>query len=553
MIKIKISILSNINVNSIIRKISKDYNIYKSPGYNAWAGELLNKDSGLNKFLPDTVFLILDGHELLNPYTDDLNIIEKNIDTYLGYIEDYSIENPNATIFISNLDIEQRKLQSLKDTRIEKLLEQYWHKELIKIVERVNSVYIFDYKNMVEDVGRNQFYSKKTWYLAGIKFSAIGEKKIIEKITSYINAIEGKRKKCLVLDLDNTLWGGVVGEEGLDGIELSDNKEGARYKDFQRRIKELKNLGIILTIVSKNNHADAIEVIKNHKDMVLREDDFILTKINWDIKANNIRNLAKQLNIGLDSFVFIDDNPIERESVKALIPEVKVSDFPKDSSNLENHIIDIYNNNFLVLNSTYEDSKKTEMYKSNLHRESALSQSNDFNDFLRKLETKVQVWKAREEDINRIVQLTQKTNQFNLTTVRYTELDIKKFIKSSNNDVYVFNVEDRFGDNGKVALIIVEKSLENIELDTFILSCRVMGRFLEDIIIDFIEKKYSKEGYKEIIATYIPTKRNKPVEELFDRLGYKTIELKADGYKKYTLNLEDRLPMREKYGELNFK
>lgn len=553
MIEIKISILSNINVNSLIKRLSKEHNVYKAPGYANWIGEILEEKSGLNEFSPKGIFVILDGHELLKPYELSYEEVKKTIDMYIGYIERYGNENSDINIFVSNIDIEQRQICSLKEARIEKIIEYYWYQALMDLVEKNSNIYIFDIKNLIEENGRNKFYSKKAWYLGGMKFSSVGEKIIIENLNRCIEAIEGKRKKCLVLDLDNTLWGGVVGEAGIEGIELSDVKEGARYKDFQKRIKEMENLGIILTIVSKNNYNDAIKVIKEHKDMTLKEDDFVLAKINWKTKVDNITQLAQELNIGLDSFVFIDDNPVERESVKSLIPEVYVPNFPVDSSNLEKHIIEVYNNHFLLLKATEEDQKKSEMYKSNIKRNLANKSSNDFNEFLKELETKVNIWKAEDEDIDRIVQLTQKTNQFNLTTIRYNRSQIKEFIYSDKYDVYVTSVEDKFGDNGKVGLIILEKKFNRVELNTFILSCRVMGRYIEDMIIDFIENVYIEKGYNEIITSYIPTERNKPVKTLFERLGYELMALKDNGWKEYRLILNKDKPIRNIYGELNKK
>ncbi len=551
MINIKISILSNINVDPIISKMSKKHDVYETEGYNTWIKEILDDNSGLKRFSPEVVFVLLDGHELLNLYDIDYEEAKYSLDEYLRYIKGYAKKNPETNIFISNLDMEQKRIQSLKEPRIEKLLEGYWYESLVKTMEVIDNIYIFDIKNIVEEIGRNQFYSKKAWYLGGIKFSPIAKKVIVENLNRYIKAVEGKRKKCLVLDLDNTLWGGVVGEDGITGIELSDVKEGARYKDFQKRIKELKELGTVLTIVSKNNHEDGMQVIRNHKDMILKEEDFILAKINWRTKAENIVELAQELNIGLDSLVFIDDNPIERESIKSLIPEVEVPDFPIDSSELEKHILEIYNDNFLALNPTEEDKNKSEMYKSNIKRKQSYEKADDFNEFLKGLETKVSIWKAKDEDVERAAQLTQKTNQFNLTTIRYTISDIKKFIDADDHDVYIGSVKDKFGDNGKVILAILKKESKLVKLDTFIMSCRVMGRFIEDMVVDFIEEKYREKGCEELITSYIPTERNKPVETLFDRLGYEVIDLKDDGSKKYKLNLKMDKPTRNIYGELN--
>lgn len=546
----KISILSNINIDILTKKLVKDYDIYKADGYGVWAQEMLNKNSGLYDYDPAILFIILDGEELINRDLDTVDI-EEEMNNSIVYIENYVKDNSKTHIFVNNLDLPINRAQSVKDVGLERKIEGYWHEKLCDLNDRFSNFHIFDIKALIESIGRKEFYSKKLWYLGGIKFSPKADKLIKKELNRCTRAIKGDRKKCLVLDLDNTLWGGIVGEDGLDKIMLSSYKEGARYKDFQKRLKEIKKTGVILAIVSKNNHDDAIEVFKNHEHMVLQEEDFVSMKINWKPKAQNIRDIAEELNIGLDSLVFIDDNPVERESIKSQIQEVIVPDFPEDTAEFEEFIINIYREYFLSIKSTEEDKKKTEMYKQNFNREREMQSSDSFENFLKNLKTRIKIWQAKEEDIERAAQLTQKTNQFNLTTKRYLSSDIQNFIKSTNHDVYVASVEDKFGDNGKVAVLIIEKNNDNtVEIDTFLMSCRVMGRFIEEQFIDFIEDKYKKQGYEKIISNYYPTTKNKPVKDLFEDLGYIVANNDEAGNKKYEINLDKVGTERKIFGEL---
>lgn len=540
----KISLLSNININSIIRKMGRE--IYTPAGYGAWYQEIVDLRSELYKYESKAVFIILDAEQLFSKMNHE-EIKEEIKNYFISFRKIFSIKK-NISFFVSTIDFFLKEIRSNDELRIERMVEIEWYVNLNKLVNSLSNVHVFDLKALVINEGRKKFYSDKLWYLGGMKFSVKGEELIKEEIEKNLKALSDKKKKCLILDLDNTLWGGVIGEDGLNGIELSEYKEGARFKDFQKRLKELKEKGVILSIVSKNNANDVNNVFDKHKHMVLRREDFVSMKINWKPKPQNIKEIAKELNIGLDSIVFIDDNPVEREFVRESLPEVIVPEFPKDTSKLVDFVNDVYNKYFFILRITKEDEKKTEMYLQNAKRSQFKKEVGSLEDFLKGLETKICIWKLKEEDIPRAAQLTQKTNQFNLTTRRYTESDIRKFASDENYDVYIASVEDKFGDNGKVVLIILKKERKKeAEIDTFLMSCRVMGRYIEDQIIDFIEDKMLDEGIERLIVYYYLTKKNKPVENLFERLGYKTE--KIENGKKYKLDLKQK-PSRREYSKL---
>lgn len=533
----KISILSNVNMNSLIRKLNKTHSVLEVDGYNTWAQELLNEDSAFHEFDPVALFLLFDGNELLGD-TENYDEIRNAVDQYSAYIESALSKKPNTYFFISNIDIPKKRIKSLKEERFEWQGEFLWQQRISDISKEYENALIFDLKNMVSETGRNSFYSQKMWYLAGMKFSAAAETKLSTEIDRCIGTIKGNKKKCLILDLDNTLWGGIIGEDLIDGIELGDHGTGARYRDFQKRIKELKELGVLLAIASKNNLDDALEVFRKCEQMILKEEDFACIKVNWNLKAQNVIDIQKELNIGTDSFVFIDDNQVERDSLRNEIPELEVPDFPADTSELERFIIEIYENFFYSIRATSEDRQKTQLYRENIQREAAKTTSASFENFLKSLNTRIVIGEATESEAERVSQLTQKTNQFNLTTKRYTKPEISNLIDSKGHHVYCISVSDKYGESGIIGVVILEEAEERIVMiDTFLQSCRVMGRFIEDDVLSWLEEKMQELGFTRIESRYSPTKKNAPVKNLFERLGYELVKIDEDGSKQYVLEI----------------
>lgn len=515
-----IALLSNITIDSLAQTAAKatEEKVYTSSGYNTWVQELLSASFGGNT--PDCVFLILDGTQLMgDAFPTDWPTAQATLDEALYVILGFVSSHKDMPIFVSSLDIQNKKIQPYISTRIERKAETYWLNALEE-----NGIPVLDIKELVSDTGRDKFYSPRMWYLGSIPYSMSGEKAIAEEISYALNTIKGRRAKCIVLDLDNTLWGGVIGEDGVGGIELSTTKEGSRYRDFQKRIKDIKEEGAILAVVSKNNMEDAMDGINNHPDMILREKDFVAIKANWEPKSVNIDELAKELNIGLDSFVFIDDNPIEREAVKTALPQVIVPEFPKDTANLEKFAIEIGKKYFPTLKLTKEDTQKTEQYQIEHKRSELKKEAPSIEEYLKSLEMKLTVREITEDDIPRAAQLTQKTNQFNLTTRRYTESDIRRMKEDENYRIWIGELEDKFGSYGKVILAIVrlEQEEHRAVIDTFLMSCRVMGRNVETEFLKHIEQSLKEEGIKEIIGEYIETSKNKVVMNFWQQHGYAT-------------------------------
>ena len=482
-------------------------------GYNTWAQALLNPDSAL--LSSEAVFLILDGSELVGR-TSPLGVdYVQSLQPHLALLEQFVTAHPGVPLFVSTLDIPQRQILPLVGTRSETRAMAFWREQL-----DILGLPICELAEIAADMGRKQFYSPKMWYFGSLPFSMVGEKALAAECFRCWKALNGKRKKCLVLDLDNTLWGGVIGEDGVGGITLAPTKEGAIYQDFQRFILELKKLGVLLTVVSKNNREDALEAIQKHPDMILREEDFVTIKANWDPKPVNIASLATELNLGLDSFVFIDDNPVEREAVKIALPTGAVPDFPQNPVQLESFILDVAREFFPTLRLTSEDLKKSEQYRTEHLRLEEKQKFTNLGEYLKSLDMKLHIREVNEEDVARAAQLTQKTNQFNLTTRRYTEADIRQMMQSSDWHLWIGELEDRFGKYGKIILCIVHQQQHIARVDTFLMSCRVMGREVEIAFLNEIEHMLVYSGITTLKSEYLATQKNSLVAEFWPQYGY---------------------------------
>ena len=547
----KCALLSNVNVQSIARQMQR-HEVYIAPGHGLWTQELADHASGTFSFGPSSIFLLVDGAELLYEDRPDASTIAE-ADHQLDWIVRAAERSPEIKFFVSTVDIPVRTLRPVKGENLERRLERHWLEGITRASANYPNIYIFDLKEIVAQVGRSTLYSSKRWYLGGLRFSVGGEKLIARALERILDAQLVARKKCLLVDLDNTLWGGVIGEDGLGGIQLAKTGEGARYRDFQLRIRDLAKMGVVLGIVSKNNEADALEVFDKHEDMALRMNDFAAWKINWSPKAKNIVELAQDLNIGADSIVFIDDNPVEREAIRTALPEVTVPEFPADTSELSSFIEQLYQDWFFTLESTVEDRKRNEAYVANRKRTAERSAALSIDDFLTGLQTKILLTSVCDKDLPRAAQLTQKTNQFNLTTRRYTEQELRALQASPGTRVLIASVADKFGDNGTVCVSIVRKEArDTARLDTFLMSCRVMGRFIEDQILDQLVKELRSDGLAKLRVQYIPTKRNAPARAFIERLqGGRLISDKESGAETWEFDITKTSPVTKLgYAEL---
>ena len=346
-----------------------------------------------------------------------------------------------------------------------------------------------------------------------------------------------KRKKCMVLDLDNTLWGGVLGEDGVDGIQLGGDYPGKAYYQWQLALAQLADTGVILALCSKNNEADVQEAWDKNPSMVLKRKHFSAVRINWGDKANNLRDLAEELNIGLDSMVFVDDSPSERELIKQLLPQVEVPDFPDKPYLLMPFFKFLVENYFRTYSVTAEDRAKTEQYHANALRRAEQSRFADFDDYLYSLDISIDVIPADEHNLPRIAQMTQKTNQFNLTTRRYTESEVGQLI-DSHWHVYCMSVSDRFGDSGITGTIFMQPVDDvTLDIDTLLVSCRVLGKGVEEAFFKTVMNLMRLDGYRKVTATYCPTAKNVQTADFYDRMGMTCVAV-DEGVKRYEMSLD---------------
>ncbi len=529
--KKKLAILSNVNLDLIIQSLKKEYNIFEQEGYGQWIQYMIDSNR-IKEFAPLAVYLVLEGNALFEGFNDE-NEIKEEIKKTFNYIKKLSIENSGIPIYISNIDIQPKKIIKGDSIRPEYRIMDFWEEQLEGCLAKIQNLHLFDLRTLIATTGREVFYSDKMWYMGSIPYSIKGMNCIENRIKDLLEKQYLIRKKVLVLDLDNTLWGGVIGEDGLEGIQLSNSLIGAVYRDTQNRIKELTEMGVLLTIASKNNETDVLNVLKNHPQMVLRENDFVAIYANWKPKSNNIVDMANKLNLGLDSFVFLDDNPVEREEVRLALPQVTVSEFPKDISNLPATIRKIADKYFFASRLTDEDLSKTVQYKQEAKRQKALEVADNMEDYLKSLQINILIEEMKESQIERVSQLTQKTNQFNLLTARYTLEQLIEYVNNKNNSVFVANVSDKYGDSGLVFVLMISKTEKIAQIDNLLMSCRVMGRYIEDVIIDEVENALIREGIEEIRANYIATERNSPVAGLMERLGYEAISNEDGKVKNY--------------------
>lgn len=523
-------LLTNINLNSMLRKMSENYLFETSNGYNGWIPYLLNEaDNSIHKY--SNIFIILDGMELLSELNDSLII-----SSVFGKIRKLAQSNKGIKFWISDIHMQDNEINELDYLKKERFKISYLTM-LEELIINLNNVSMFPLSKLIVSMGTKTFYSPKLWYLASMKYTTQGETAIIDKINFILMKQTYRNKKCLFLDMDNTLWGNVISEVGYNNIELSDFGSGARYKDFQKRIKEIKDKGIILVIVSKNNYEDAISAFKNN-NMFLKQQDFVHICANWNDKADNIINLAKMLNLGLDSIVFVDDNPVERERVKQTLPEVIVPEFPKDTSMLNEFAIELYDTYFWNPHPLKDDMIKTKMYQDNMERNILKYEAKNIDEYIKSLNIVLKIKKLSMNDVFRISELSNKTNQYNTTSIRYTEQDL---IDRMNNDqyrIYIAEVSDRVGDNGLCLAGVFKIVNQTAYVENLFMSCRVMGRYIETAFLSYIIKKLKEEEINKLNGLYIPNGRNVPAEEFFIKHNFQSIN-KTVGKNEYVLNLKD--------------
>ena len=447
---VKIAIMSSFTLNGLdetilvmCSELDTRCQSYVS-GYNQYNQELLNSQSNYYNFSPNITFLILDIRNFLGdtfhyPYDisdEERKLIVKEKTEQLKNIIYLFEKNTKSKLVISNFNIPSYSPNGIIETKsnfgFHEMIEEI-NSSLRQMCKEKNSIYVYDFNNFVSRYGENNIFDYRQFHVGDIQITYNLIPNLANDLMSYVKPLLGKTRKCIVLDLDNTLWGGIVGEDGINGIELGHTPTGKAFVEFQKELLSLWNQGIILSINSKNNFDDAMKVIREHPDMILREKHFASIQINWNDKAENMTQISNEANIGLDSFVFFDDDKLNQERIKHEFPEILTVNVSDDPSNFVPILKEI--NDFNVLHRTTEDSNRGEMYAQQRQRKNFENSVSNLDEFLKQLNIKVKIKKANKFLTPRISQLTLKTNQFNLTTKRYQEEEIEKLSNNENFEV----------------------------------------------------------------------------------------------------------------------
>ncbi|HYZ61337.1 MAG TPA: HAD-IIIC family phosphatase, partial [Acetobacteraceae bacterium] len=502
-----------------------------TPDYAQYAQELMDPGSGLHRFRPDTVLFALDAHHLMQGVEVGQGAeevgrrLESLLDTLAGHWEAarrhfgcHVIQNVPLPVFAPLLGGNEHRLPGSRAAALRRFSAMLRDRADAAGVDLV----ALDDRAAADGLG--SWYDPALWHRAKHEIHPQAAPLYGDLVGRVIAAAQGRSSKCLVLDLDNTLWGGVIGDDGLGGIKLGQGSAiGEAYLAFQHYARDLGRRGVILAVCSKNDEANALEPFTSHPEMVLKRDDIACFVANWTDKAANIREIAQRLNIGLDSLVFADDNPAERAIIRRELPMVQVPELPEDPTHYGACIAEA--GYFEGLRVTAEDLARAGQYQQNLARESLMASATDMEGFLRSLRMEA-VWNRFDRvGLARIVQLINKTNQFNLTTRRVNEEQVQALIDDPEALTLQIRLLDQFGDNGIIAIVAgtKEQGTGAIRLDTWLMSCRVLGRGMEEETLNLVAAEAQRLGASSLIGEYRPTAKNGMVREHYAKLGFDKI------------------------------
>jgi len=418
-------------------------------------------------------------------------------------------------------------------------------KRVYKLAESHSNLFLVNLDIEFSKYGTQQVFDNRNWYFAHSRLSTFGLSILVNSIDVTVNRIYRPAAKVLVLDCDHTLWGGVVGEDGIAGLILGQDGVGEIFQDFQRVILAIAKRGILIALVSKNNENDVWQVFDSHPGMILKKKDISAWRINWEEKSQNIRELANELDLGLDSFVFWDDNPLERERVQHLLPEVETVDTTVELFEWPNKLSTFVSlTNFIV---TEDDLHKSDQYRSRLKFKRDQNLVFDKSEYLKSISLNPLSLEISEGNILRAEQLCMKTNQYNLRTQRHSRISIERIISSNPNLNFIVSLKDKYGDHGLAGLVLVEQLDANYAfLDTFLLSCRVLGRYLESWMLMETLKRCREEKIGHLIGEFIPSGKNAVAEEFFEIYNFQNLKTEnsiQEVIKKKNLQISDNIYM----------
>ena len=493
--------------------------------FDAYTSEILNPESDLYKCKPDLVYLAPSERHCtyLGPLTDPSERAEvearANAQDLLKLCSILH-ERTKAEVFLNNFP-----LPACYDPgrlRGRTYASPWSFRKLVNLELGLSAppfVHICDVEFMANRRGALQCSDPRGWFESKQPFSSDFLVDVAREVGFIQSSLRGNSKKVLILDLDNTLWGGVIGDDGLDGIELGGTSpRGEAFRAFQSAARSLKERGVLLAVCSKNDHDRAVEPFEKHPEMALRLDDFVAFKANWNPKSDNIREIAAELNLGFDSFVFADDNPAEIEIVRSFVPEAATLPLGEDPS----LFVDLLRDSrfFEPVSLTSEDAQRTQQYHEERKRQQVFSTCTDMGSYLTSLEMKGRISPFQAPDIPRIAQLINKSNQFNLTTVRRTEAEIAALLDDPGYSTFTVRLSDKFGDNGLIAAVILRHGESDLYVDTWLMSCRVLKRQVEEETVNHMMRIAQGKKYSAIRGLYRATAKNNMVRELYREMGF---------------------------------
>jgi FkbH-like protein len=526
-----------------------NFEIYEA-GYNQIERELNDPLCHLYTFSPEFVIVFLSTQKLLDRYnkaaidnqsrlaTTELeaitciyNSINSNINTNIIF---YNYNEIDDNVFGNYAN----KTESSFLFQVRKL-----NYELMQMATQKTNLFLCDLSSIQNEVGKLVFFRPAIYYTTEATISLDVLPKVAAKTISIINAINGKFKKCIILDLDNTIWGGTIGDDGIENIQIGNLGIGNVFTGVQAWIKKLKNRGIIIAVCSKNTEAIAKEPFEKHPDMILKLADISVFKANWINKVDNIREIQSILNIGFDSMVFLDDNAFERNFVRENIPEICVPELPDDPADYLEYLYQ--QNLFETVSFSESDLNRTTHYQVETQRRNEQQMFTSEDSFLQNLQMVADVQPFNKFNMPRVAQLSQRSNQFNLRTIRYTEETLAKISTSSDYVTFAFSLEDKFGDMGLICAVVLQKAInKSIFIESWFMSCRVLKRGLENFVLNTIIHYAQKNNFNMIIGEYISTLKNEIVKYHYTNLGFE-----QDG-NYYCLNLKNN---REKNSYIKTK
>ena len=513
--------------------------------YGQYLQEMLEPHSGLHAFAPEAVLFAFDAHHLTAGLHAGMDAAQADavLDEAVARIEQcwrqaaaafrgVILQQAVLDVFPALMGSNEQRLPGSRSRMVARLNER------LRVLADAASVDIVAVDDWARRTGDAAWHDPALWHRSKQEVAPMAAPLYGELVARIIAARQGRSSKCLVLDLDNTIWGGVIGDDGLDGIVLGQGSAlGEGFTAVQEYARDLARRGVILAVCSKNDEANALEAFDKHPEMVLRRADIASFKANWVDKASNIRAIAQELNIGLDALVFLDDNPFERALVRQELPMVAVPEVPDDPA-LVPHVLAAAGY-FEAVAVTAEDRERTAQYQDNRARETLRASVTDLDGYLRNLEMRL-LWRRFDSvGLQRTVQLINKTNQFNLTTRRVTEEQVLAIMGDANAIGLQLRLLDRFGDYGVIAIVIGRRRAEELVIDTWLMSCRVLGRKVEQATLDLVAREARRLGCARLVGRYVPTAKNGMVRDHYARLGFSVMTVDEDGGSVATLDLDD--------------